>query len=236
MFLSKDKSKKINVDNLFDEYATILSRGGPAGKKGDKTVRKKEIIYGICEDCGSYFYMSYGVFLKRSLCICSKCVIKKTKLENHGDANFNNRKKAFETNMETYQTIGTPRKGINKGISKSVETRNKISQKAKERFKNKVNHPMYGKKHTEESKKKNKHSNLEYLKEEKFNIRNKIRDILKDIRQVNQEVSFFHLIKEENNQLEIVVSLLALLELMKRKRIKVVQENNFSDIRISMER
>ncbi len=81
-----------------------------------------------------------------------------------------------------------------------------------------------------------KNPNLEYLKEEKFNIRNKIRDILKDIRQVNQEVSFFHLIKEENNQLEIVVSLLALLELMKRKRIKVFQENNFSDIRISMER
>lgn len=77
---------------------------------------------------------------------------------------------------------------------------------------------------------------LEYLKEEKFNIRNKIRDILKDIRKVNQEISFFHLIKEENNQLEIVVSLLALLELMKRKRIKVVQDNNFSDIRISMER
>ncbi|MFP4198483.1 MAG: segregation and condensation protein A [Halanaerobium sp.] len=77
---------------------------------------------------------------------------------------------------------------------------------------------------------------LEYLKEEKFNIRNKIRDILKDIRQVNQEISFFNLIKEEDNQLEIVVSLLALLELMKRKRIRVVQENNFSDIRISMER
>jgi segregation and condensation protein A len=77
---------------------------------------------------------------------------------------------------------------------------------------------------------------LEYLKEEKFNIRNKIRDILKDIRKVNQEISFFNLIKEENNQLEIVVSLLALLELMKRKRIKVVQNNNFSDIRISMER
>jgi len=81
-----------------------------------------------------------------------------------------------------------------------------------------------------------KNPKLEYLKEEKFNISNKIRDILKDIRQVNQEISFFHLIKEENNQLEIVVSLLALLELMKRKRIKVVQNSNFSDIRISMER
>lgn len=77
---------------------------------------------------------------------------------------------------------------------------------------------------------------LEYLKEEKFNISNKIRDMLKDIRQVEQEISFFNLIKEKDNQLEIVVSLLALLELMKRKRIQVVQNNNFSDIRISIER
>lgn len=77
---------------------------------------------------------------------------------------------------------------------------------------------------------------LDYLKEEKFNIRHKIRDMLKDIRKVNEEISFYHLIREENNQLEIVVSLLALLELMKRKRIKVVQKNNFSDIRIRLER
>src|SRR6056297_3496186 len=89
---------------------------------------------------------------------------------------------------------------------------------------------------TEEETEVLKNPKLEYLKEEKFNIGNKIRDILKDIRQVNQEISFFKLIKEENNQLEIVVSLLALLELMKRKRIKVVQDNNFSDIRISLER
>lgn len=59
---------------------------------------------------------------------------------------------------------------------------------------------------------------LEYLKEEKFNIRNKIRDILQDIREVNHKISFFELIKEKDNQLEIVVSLLALLELMKRKK------------------
>lgn len=78
--------------------------------------------------------------------------------------------------------------------------------------------------------------NLEYLKEEKFNIRNKIRDMLKNIRKVSQGISFYHLIEEENNQLEIVVTLLALLELMKRKRIKVVQNSNFSDIKISLER
>ena len=81
-----------------------------------------------------------------------------------------------------------------------------------------------------------KNPKLEYLKEEKFNIRNKIKDMLKDIRQVNKELSFFQLVKEEDNQLEVVVTLLALLELMKRQRIKVVQEDNFSDIKISMER
>lgn len=77
---------------------------------------------------------------------------------------------------------------------------------------------------------------LEYLKEEKFNIRNKIRDILQDIREVNHKISFFELIKEKDNQLEIVVSLLALLELMKRKKVKVIQENNFSEIMVQKER
>ncbi|ADO77063.1 segregation and condensation protein A [Halanaerobium praevalens] len=77
---------------------------------------------------------------------------------------------------------------------------------------------------------------LEYLKEEKFNIRNKIRDILQDIREVNHKISFFELIKEKDNQLEIVVSLLALLELMKRKKVKVIQENNFSEIMVRKER
>lgn len=80
-----------------------------------------------------------------------------------------------------------------------------------------------------------KNPKLEYLKEEKFNIRNKIKDMLKDIRQVNKELSFFQLVKEKDNQLEVVVTLLALLELMKRKRIKVVQDGNFSDIKVSME-
>jgi segregation and condensation protein A len=77
---------------------------------------------------------------------------------------------------------------------------------------------------------------LEYLKEEKFNIRNKIRNMLQDIRHLKQETSFFNLLDDRHNQLEIVVSLLALLELMKRKRIKVRQESNFADIKISLER
>lgn len=81
-----------------------------------------------------------------------------------------------------------------------------------------------------------KNPKLEYLKEEKFNIRNKIKDMLKDIRQVNEELSFFQLVKEKDNQLEVVVTLLALLELMKRRRINVVQDDNFSDIKVSMER
>jgi len=77
---------------------------------------------------------------------------------------------------------------------------------------------------------------LEYLKEEKFDISSRIKDMLKNIRKVNAEISFYNLLQEENNQLEIVVTLLALLELMKRKRIKVVQQDNFADIKISLER
>ncbi|MFW6294214.1 MAG: segregation and condensation protein A [Halanaerobium sp.] len=77
---------------------------------------------------------------------------------------------------------------------------------------------------------------LEYLKEEKFDISNKIREMLKDIRKVNDEISFYNLLNEKNNQLEIVVTLLALLELMKRKRIRVTQQNNFAEIKISLER
>jgi len=60
--------------------------------------------------------------------------------------------------------------------------------------------------------------------------------MLKNIRKVNQEISFYNLLQERDNQLEIVVTLLALLELMKRKRIKVTQDNNFSDIKIRLER
>jgi segregation and condensation protein A len=60
--------------------------------------------------------------------------------------------------------------------------------------------------------------------------------MLKDIRKVNDEISFYNLLNEKNNQLEIVVTLLALLELMKRKRIRVTQQNNFADIKISLER
>lgn len=81
-----------------------------------------------------------------------------------------------------------------------------------------------------------KNPKLDYLKEERFNIKDRIKNIINDIRKTNQELSFSQLLKEKNNQLEIVVTLLALLELMKRKKIKVKQDKNFSDIQISLER
>lgn len=87
----------------------------------------------------------------------------------------------------------------------------------------------------EEEKEVLKNPNLDYLKEEKFNISNKIRDILKNIRNKKNELLFFNLINEKDNQLEIVVTLLALLELMKRKRIRVIQTKNFSEIKIAGE-
>jgi len=47
---------------------------------------------------------------------------------------------------------------------------------------------------------------------------------------------FVNFINDQKNQLEIVVTLLALLELMKRKRIMVIQKNQFDEIRISLEK
>ncbi len=77
---------------------------------------------------------------------------------------------------------------------------------------------------------------LEYIKEERFSIRDKIRSMLKTIREINEEISFYNFINDQKNQLEIVVTLLALLELMKRKRIMVIQKNQFDEIRISLEK
>lgn len=58
-----------------------------------------------------------------------------------------NEKKRSE---ETKQKIGNAHRG--KIVSQS--TKDKISELAKERYKNKLNHPMYGKKHTSETKNK----------------------------------------------------------------------------------
>ncbi len=62
-------------------------------------------------------------------------------------------------------------------------------------------------------------------------IREKIELITKTLRQV-QRTAFSALIKDSKSRLEVVVTFLAMLELIKRYRIQAHQENLFSDIEI----
>lgn len=64
------------------------------------------------------------------------------------------RMKHFKHTEETKEKLSL----AHKGEKKSEETKEKLSLIAKERFKNKENHPMYGKTHTEETKEKMKNS------------------------------------------------------------------------------
>jgi hypothetical protein len=159
MFLSKDQSRIIPKENLFQEYAYPLSRSGPGGKKGDVILRAKETIYGVCESFGNHFQASYKAILSRDECVCRSCAIKKTSFERYGDETFNGRDKAKRTNVEKYGYSNGPcRKGINKGVPKSKKTRKKMSEHQKERLKNKANHPLWGKSHRQESNEKNRQS------------------------------------------------------------------------------
>ena len=66
---------------------------------------------------------------------------------------------------------------------------------------------------------------------EKISIGDKIRDVLEYIRE-HHRVSFDHLVKKKKNRTEVVVSFLALLELMKMGRVTLRQEQPFGDMEI----
>lgn len=97
--------------------------------------------------------------------------IKKTKLKKYGDEVFNNKKKAEKTCLQKYGIRGVPRnKSCKRKISekrisflkteKGRKYREELSKVKKALFKDKRNHPLYGKKVSEESKLKNRISNI----------------------------------------------------------------------------
>jgi segregation and condensation protein A len=55
---------------------------------------------------------------------------------------------------------------------------------------------------------------------------------IKDRIQFNRYISFNDIMRSCNNKIEIVVTFLALLELIKLKNVRVVQEGNFSEIHL----
>ncbi len=87
----------------------------------------------------------------------------------------------------------------------------------------------------EEKNKVIKNPVLDYIKEEKINIEDKIEDIISIIKKNNYQVGFINLIKDRSNKMEIVVTLLSLLELMKLKQVRVTQNNPFSEINVGLE-
>ena len=76
-----------------------------------------------------------------------------------------------------------------------------------------------------------KKEDLREIFEENYTVSDKIEAILR-ITSTQPKVSFFSLFAEAASRTEIVVTFLALLELIRLKQLRVVQESPFSDIEI----
>lgn len=69
------------------------------------------------------------------------------------------------------------------------------------------------------------------IKMEVYKIEDKM-DELKNIMNINPKVHFTNIIMSYKSKTEVIVTFLALLELIKLKNVKVIQEGNFKDIYI----
>jgi segregation and condensation protein A len=65
----------------------------------------------------------------------------------------------------------------------------------------------------------------------KIRLRDKIRDVLEAIKSLGR-TTFRHLMVKAQSRLEVVVSFLAVLELVKQRQVRVEQESLFGDIRL----
>jgi segregation and condensation protein A len=78
----------------------------------------------------------------------------------------------------------------------------------------------------------NTNNNIEdKIKIETYKIEDKMKEI-KDLIKVNSKFDFTNLLKKFTNKTEVIVTFLALLELIKLKDVKVIQDGNFKDIYI----
>lgn len=70
------------------------------------------------------------------------------------------------------------------------------------------------------------------IKKEKISLEGRIRDVLKYVRG-HHKFSFRHMIRKKKDKMDVVVSFLAILELMKMGRITLIQETPFGDMDIT---
>lgn len=76
-------------------------------------------------------------------------------------------------------------------------------------------------------------ANFGKLEKEKVPLKDTILYVIK-YANLNKNFSFRDLLMEQPDKIHVIVTFLAMLELIKVGRIKIVQETNFSDIRISV--
>lgn len=69
----------------------------------------------------------------------------------------------------------------------------------------------------------------ERIKVEVFKIEDKMEE-LKEVLQVNRNTTFASIVSSSRTKIEVIVTFLALLELIKLKNVKVVQHGNFGEI------
>lgn len=74
---------------------------------------------------------------------------------------------------------------------------------------------------------------VEHIIIEKIKVEKKINDIL-DILDKYKDVKFYRLVNDKSNVMEIVVTFLSILELMKLNKVKVLQEGLFSPIEVKL--
>jgi len=74
---------------------------------------------------------------------------------------------------------------------------------------------------------------VEHIIVEKIKVEKKINDIL-DILDKYKDVKFYKLINDKSNLMEIVVTFLSILELMKLNKVKVLQDELFSPIKVKL--
>lgn len=74
--------------------------------------------------------------------------------------------------------------------------------------------------------------NILEIEEEKINLSDKIKEI-KEIISKKENIGFSEVFRKCRSKIELIVTFLALLELIRRKKVKVFQEEHFSEIWLS---
>ncbi len=85
-------------------------------------------------------------------------------------------------------------------------------------------------KNTENTEQKLSLSNMNYVNTERISTDEKRKFIMNKVIRKNKKMKFTQLLQDRNDILEIVVTLLSILELMRLKKIEVFQDNLFQEI------